>query len=99
MDAVKINKQNETLIDEVQNLEKRIREEILSHDQSEFAEDNVEYGFNIYLIKKNLFLSSLSRHIIQLLKKVDVLHVKKLISGDNDNDDRYFLHTYDDYFS
>ncbi len=42
MDAIKINKQNETLSDEVQNLEKRIREDILSHDQSEFAEENVE---------------------------------------------------------
>jgi hypothetical protein len=42
MDVMKINKQNETLFDEVHNLEGKIREEILSHDQSEFAEDNVE---------------------------------------------------------
>jgi hypothetical protein len=39
---MKINKQNETLFDEVQNLEQRIREDILENDQSEFAEENVE---------------------------------------------------------
>jgi hypothetical protein len=42
MDVVKTNKQNETLLNEVQNLEQRIREDILSHDQTEFAEENVE---------------------------------------------------------
>ncbi len=42
MDIMKINKQNETLFDEVQNLEQRIREDILENDQSEFAEENVE---------------------------------------------------------
>jgi hypothetical protein len=46
-----------------------------------------------------IVLFCFSRHIIQLLKKVDLLHMKKSISGENDNDDRYFLHTYDDYFS
>jgi hypothetical protein len=39
------------------------------------------------------------RQIIHLLKKVDVLHMKKSFSGENMNDDQYFLHTYDDYFS
>ena len=39
---MKINQQNETLINEIDNLETRIREEILSNDQSEFAEENVE---------------------------------------------------------
>lgn len=46
MDIVKTNKQSETLVDEVQNLEQRIREDIHSHDQSEFAEENVEYVFH-----------------------------------------------------
>lgn len=39
---MKINQQNETLISEIDNLEMKIREEILSNDQSEFAEDNIE---------------------------------------------------------
>ena len=42
MDTMKINKQNETLLNEIDNVEQKIREEIRSHDQSEFAEDNVE---------------------------------------------------------
>ena len=39
---MKINEQNETLINEIENLETRIRKEILSNDRSEFAEENVE---------------------------------------------------------
>ena len=42
MDTMKINEQNETLINEIENLETRIRKEILSNDRSEFAEENVE---------------------------------------------------------
>ncbi len=42
MDVIKTNKQNETLLSEFNNLEQKIREEIVSHDQSEFAEENVE---------------------------------------------------------
>lgn len=42
MDVIKTSKQNETLSDEIGNLEKRIREDILSHDQTEFAEENVQ---------------------------------------------------------
>ncbi|CAF0997086.1 unnamed protein product [Rotaria sordida] len=80
MDAIKTNKQNETLLGELDILEDRIKQEILSHDQSEFAHENVD-------------------QIIQLLKKVDVLHMKKSISDEDNIDDRYFLHTYDDYFS
>lgn len=48
---------------------------------------------------KYFFSVLLNRQIVQLLKKVDVLHMKKWISGEDDNDERYFLHTYDDYFS
>lgn len=43
------------------------------------------------------FLSN--SQITQLLKKADVLHMKKLISNEDDIDDRHFLNTYDDYFS
>lgn len=42
MDVIKTNKQNETLVGELDNLEERIKEEIISHDQSEFAQENVE---------------------------------------------------------
>ncbi|CAF2902207.1 unnamed protein product [Rotaria sp. Silwood2] len=80
MDVIKTNKQNETLSGELDILEERIKHEILSHDQTEFADENVN-------------------QIIQLLKKVDVLHMKKSISNEDNIDDRYFLHTYDDYFS
>lgn len=41
MDIVKASKQNETLLQELDTLEERIRQEILSHDQSEFAQENV----------------------------------------------------------
>ncbi|UJR24832.1 hypothetical protein I4U23_006204 [Adineta vaga] len=37
--------------------------------------------------------------ILELLKKFDVLHMKKSISGEDNTDDINFLHTYDDYFS
>ena len=50
---------------------------------------------SIYLTKYFYF----NRQITQLLKKFDILHMKKTITGEDDNDDRYFLHTYDDYFS
>jgi hypothetical protein len=42
MDIIKTNKQNETLLDELDNLEERIKDEIISHDQSEFAQENVQ---------------------------------------------------------
>jgi len=42
MDIIKINKQNETLLDELEKFEEKIREEIISYDQSEFVEENVE---------------------------------------------------------
>lgn len=42
MDVIKTNKQNETLLGELENLQERIKEEIISHDQSEFAQENVE---------------------------------------------------------
>jgi len=45
------------------------------------------------------FFCLFNRQIIQLLKKVDVLHMKQSISGEDDTDNTYFLHTYDDYFS
>ncbi|CAF0761468.1 unnamed protein product [Rotaria sp. Silwood1] len=80
MDVIKTNKQNETLLGELDTLEERITKEILSHDQSEFAHENIE-------------------QILQLLKKVDVLHMKKTISDEDNIDDQDFLHTYDDYFS
>ncbi|CAF1137421.1 unnamed protein product [Didymodactylos carnosus] len=38
------------------------------------------------------------KEILMLLKKVDVLHAKHVMSNHLD-DDNYFLHTYDDYFS
>ena len=46
-----------------------------------------------------IFICFFDRQIIDLLSKVDLLHMKKSISGDDDPDERYFLHTYDDYFS
>ena len=97
MDVIKTNKQNETLFDELKNLEEKIREEIITNDQSEFAQENVESVFNI--IEANMSFHCLFRQIIQLLKKVDVLHMNRSISGEDDNDERYFLHTYDEYFS
>jgi len=42
MDVIKTNKQNETLLGELDNLEERIKDEIISHDQSEFAQENVQ---------------------------------------------------------
>lgn len=42
MDIVKTKTQNETLINEIDLMEKRVREKIFSHDQSEFADENVE---------------------------------------------------------
>ena len=39
---MKTNKQNETLLSELDILEGRIKQEILSEDQTEFAEENVE---------------------------------------------------------
>jgi len=42
MDVIKTHKQNETLLGELDNLEERIKDEIISHDQSEFAQDNVQ---------------------------------------------------------
>jgi hypothetical protein len=42
MDVAKTNKQNETLLGELELLEGRIKQEIITHDQSEFAEENVE---------------------------------------------------------
>ena len=42
MDIIKTNEQNETLLDELHNLETKIKQEIVTHDQSEFAQDNVE---------------------------------------------------------
>jgi hypothetical protein len=42
MDIIKTNKQNETLLHELDKLEEKIKEEIISHDQSEFAQENVE---------------------------------------------------------
>ncbi|CAF1494572.1 unnamed protein product [Rotaria magnacalcarata] len=80
MDVIKTNKQNQALLDELDTLEERIRQEILTYDQSEFAQENVD-------------------QIIQLLKKADVLHMKKLIFNEDDIEDQHFLHTYDDYFS
>jgi hypothetical protein len=100
MDVVKKNQKNETLISELDILEERIRQEIGSYDQSEFADENVEYVFCIfYLCFDQTFCFHLNRQIIQLLKKFDILHMKKSIPGEDDNDERYFLHTYDDYFS
>ena len=43
MDILKTQKQNETLINELNQLEAKIRKKIVSHDQSEFAEENVQY--------------------------------------------------------
>jgi hypothetical protein len=42
MDVIKTNKQNETLLGELDNLEERIKDEIISYDQSEFAQENVQ---------------------------------------------------------
>lgn len=42
MDVMKTKKQNETLLGEIGILEDRIKQEILSHDQSEFVQENVE---------------------------------------------------------
>lgn len=42
MDGIKTNKQNETLNNELTNLEEKIKQEILSYDQTEFAEENVQ---------------------------------------------------------
>lgn len=50
------------------------------------------------IIMKHVHFLSNSQ-ITQLLKKADVLHMKKLISNEDDIDDRHFLNTYDDYFS
>lgn len=46
-----------------------------------------------------IFVCLFDRQILDLLSKVDVLHMKKSISSDDQPDERYFLHTYDDYFS
>ena len=48
MDVVKTNQQNETLLGELDILEERIRQEISSYDQSEFADENVEYVFYFF---------------------------------------------------
>jgi hypothetical protein len=48
MDVITTNKQNETLLGELDILEERIRQEISSYDQSEFADENVEYVFYFF---------------------------------------------------
>jgi hypothetical protein len=42
MVVMKTSKQNEKLLGELDKLEKRIRQDIISHDQSEFTEEHVE---------------------------------------------------------
>ncbi|CAF1257624.1 unnamed protein product [Adineta ricciae] len=80
MVVLNTSKDNERLLVELDKLERKIRQEVLANDQSEFTEEHVE-------------------QIIELVKKLDVLHMKKGISGDDDTDNSNFLHTYDDYFS
>jgi len=53
MDVIKANKQNETLINELTNLEERIKQEILSYDQTEFAPENVQLVLHQFLFSFN----------------------------------------------
>ena len=57
---MKLNRQNESLLDEINTLEERIKQEILAHDQSEFAQENVEYVSLFYFIFKICMYSFLT---------------------------------------